>query len=272
MNAEQVGEHLSLLRTRRPLIHHLANQVTMRDVADATLAIGALPIMALAGDEVEEILGSAQALALNLGTPTPERVEVSLKAGRAANARGVPVILDPVGAGASMFRTGAARRILADVRVRIIRSNPGEAAALLGVEGTMRGVESSGGAALSSGALVRELARRYGAAAAVTGARDHVGDGRRIMLIDNGDPMLARIAGGGDLATALIAAFAAVVADAVPAAVSGLVALGVAAEVAAAHAGGPGSFKTALVDALAALTPPLLVERARILEAKQAWT
>jgi hydroxyethylthiazole kinase len=271
VNAEQIGERLLLLRTRRPLVHHLTNQVTMRDVADATLAAGALPVMALAVDEIEEIVASAQALALNLGTPTRERVEVMVMAGKAANARGVPVVLDPVGAGASAFRTDAARRVLAAVRASIIRANRGEAAALLGVEGTMRGVES-GGTGLPAGVLAGRLARQFGTTAAVTGARDHVSDGRQTWAIDNGHPLLARITGGGDVATAIVAAFAAVESDGPLAAVCGLVMLGVAAEIAVPQARGPGSFRIALLDALAAVTPEALVERARVREAEQAWT
>ncbi len=269
--AERIGERLSCLRARRPLIHHLTNQVTIHAVASATLALGALPVMAVAGEEVEEVVASAQALVLNLGTPTRERMEVMVKAGKAANGRGIPVILDPVGAGASTFRTEGARRLLSEVRPAIIRANAGEAAALLGVPGTMRGVESAG-ATLTSGILAWRLAQQSGATVAVTGARDHISDGRRVLAVDNGDPMLARITGGGDLATASVAAFAAVEPEGLISTACGLVTIGVTAEIAAGQAHGPGSFEIALVDALAALTPEVLVGRARVRELEAAWT
>ncbi len=268
---ELIGERLSRLRARRPLIHHLTNDVTIQEVANATLALGALPVMAVAGEEVEDVVASAQALVLNLGTPTRDRLEVMVKAGKAANARRIPVILDPVGAGASTFRTEGARRLLSEVRAAIIRANAGEAAALLGVPGTMRGVES-GGAILTSGMLAWRLAQQSGATVAVTGARDHVSDGRRILAVDNGDPLLARITGGGDLATASVAAFAAVEPEGLLSTACGLVTLGVAAEIAVGQAHGPGSFGVALLDALAALTPEVLISRARLHELEAAWT
>ncbi len=268
---EQIGDLLARLRAVRPLIHHITNLVTMHDVADATLALGALPVMALAGEEVEEIVATAQALVLNLGTPTRERIEVMIRAGKAANARGIPVVLDPVGVGASAFRTANTRRLLAELRIDVVRANAGEAAALLGVGGTVRGVESEG-AALPPDVLARRLARATGVVAAVTGARDHASDGARTAAVDNGDPMLPRISGGGDLATAIVAAFATVANDPLLAAVGGLAALGCAAEMAAPHAQGPGSFKAALVDALAGLTPANLRGRARVQVLGKVWT
>ncbi|MGQ0550456.1 MAG: hydroxyethylthiazole kinase [Armatimonadota bacterium] len=268
---DRIGDLLSRLRDRRPLVHLMTNLVTMRDVADATLALGALPVMALAGEEVEEIASASQALVLNLGTPTEERVEAMIRAGRAAGAAGVPIIVDPVGAGASAFRLANARRALGDLRVAIVRANPGEAAAILGAEGTMRGVESHG-PSRPGDELAAVLAQTTGAVAAVTGARDHVSDGRRHVSVENGDPMLARISGGGDLATAIIAAFAAIEQDALLAATAGLAATGVAAEIAAQGAGGPGTFKVAVIDALAALSPQHLAGSARISVRDAAWT
>lgn len=267
----RIGDLLGRLRDRRPLIHLMTNLVTMRDVADATLALGALPVMAVAGDEVEEIAAGAQALVLNLGTPTRERVDAMIRAGRAANAAGVPIVLDPVGAGASAFRRANTRRVLAELRIAIVRANPGEAAALLGAEGTVRGVESHR-PARAGDELAGLLARATGAVAAVTGPHDHISDGRRLIAVENGDPALTRISGGGDLATAIIAAFASVEQDASIAAAGGLAAIGVAAEVAAQGARAPGSFKVALIDALAGLGPEALAGRARIGVRDAAWT
>lgn len=269
--AGRIGGLLVRLRDRRPLIHIITNFVTMRDVADATLALGALPIMALAGQEVEQIASTAGALVLNLGTPTHERFEVMIRAGHAANAAGIPIILDPVGVGASTFRQANTRRALAEFRVAIVRANAGEAATMLGLEATMRGVESRE-PSIAGDVLAARLARMTGAVAAVTGPHDHASDGGRHLSIENGSAMLTRISGGGDLATAVIAAFAAIEHDALLAAAAGLATAGVAAEHAARDTSGPGSFKVALIDAFADLSPEHLAADIRISTRDAAWT
>ncbi|MDI6773689.1 MAG: hydroxyethylthiazole kinase, partial [bacterium] len=145
---------LAALRKQRPLVHHLTNFVTMQAVASATRALGALPVMAMAGDDAEEVAAAADALVLNLGTPTPERLEVMLAAGRVATVRSIPIVLDPVGAGATRYRTVAAGRLLDELRVTVVRANPGEAAALLGRSGFVRGVETVEPAGSAAGSVV----------------------------------------------------------------------------------------------------------------------
>ena len=142
MNA---GESLRRLREERPLIHQLTNYVVMNETANATLALGALPVMAHAREEVEEMVALAGALVLNIGTLSPPWVEAMVAAGKAANGLGVPVVLDPVGAGATRYRTDTARRILGEVEVAVLRGNMGEVATLVGAEAEVRGVESIGG-------------------------------------------------------------------------------------------------------------------------------
>src|SRR5207248_1656766 len=136
------GESLRRLRERRPLVHQITNYVVMNETANATLALGALPVMAHAREEVEEMTGLAGALVLNIGTLSPSWVEAMLAAGLAANARAVPVVLDPVGVGATAYRTATARRILDEVDVAVLRGNAGEIATLAGVSAEVRGVES----------------------------------------------------------------------------------------------------------------------------------
>ena len=130
MNA---GDSLRRLRDAKPLVHQITNYVVMNETANATLALGALPVMAHAREEVEEMVAIAGALVLNIGTLSPHWVEAMLLAGKAANARGVPVVLDPVGAGATRYRTETAKRILADMDVAVLRANQGEVATLVGV-------------------------------------------------------------------------------------------------------------------------------------------
>src|SRR5437870_12454659 len=136
------GQTLRDLRERKPLVHQITNYVVMNETANATLALGALPVMAHAREEVEEMVALASALVLNIGTLSPHWVEAMLAAGKAANAREVPVVLDPVGAGATRYRTDTARRILGDVDVAVLRGNQGEVATLAGVAAEVRGVES----------------------------------------------------------------------------------------------------------------------------------
>ncbi|MGQ9715620.1 MAG: hydroxyethylthiazole kinase, partial [Anaerolineae bacterium] len=145
--AEKAAEALARLREQRPLIHHITNFVVMNDTANVTLHIGGLPVMAHAREEVAEMVEAAGALVLNPGTLTPAWVESMLVAGRQANARGIPVVLDPVGAGATRLRTEAAQRLLEEVRIAIVRGNLGEISTLAGLGGTVKGVESLGGGA-----------------------------------------------------------------------------------------------------------------------------
>lgn len=248
--AEQVPALLAAVRSRRPLVHIFANFVTMQDVARATRAVGALPVMALAGPDAEEIAEQADALVLSLGTPTADRLDAMHAAGRRAAARAVPIVLDPVGAGATTFRTTAARGLLAHLPVAVIRANRGETAALLGQAGRVRGVESVAPEPDAAATLASRLAAAYGGVAAVTGPSDAVADPKRAVIIEHGHPWLAAVSGAGCMVTALVGAFCAVGGDRLAAAAAALVCFGVAAEIAARRAAGPGTLVPALLDAL----------------------
>ncbi len=257
------GASLARLRADRPLVHQITNYVVMNETANATLALGALPVMAHAPEEVEEMVGLASALVLNIGTLSRSWVEAMLAAGRAANAAAVPVVLDPVGAGATAYRTDTSRRILDEIEIAVLRGNAGEVATLVGVAAEVRGVESVGDAA-DAAELAREAARTFGVVAAVTGPVDHVSDGDRSAAVANGDPLLASITGTGCMSSAITGCFLAVAESSFAAAVEALVAFGVAGEDAARGAKGPGSFHVNLYDALAALDPADLDTRARV--------
>ena len=257
------GDTLRRLRETRPLVHQITNYVVMNETANATLAIGALPVMAHAPEEVEEMVGLAGALVLNIGTLSSSWIDAMLLAGRAANVAGVPVVLDPVGVGATRYRTDTAKRILDEVDVAVLRGNAGEIATLAGVDAEVRGVESIG-AAGPAAEVARGAASTLGVVAAVTGSVDHVSNGTRVVAVENGHPLLASITGTGCMSTAITGAFLAVRADEpLAAAAEALAAFGVAGENAAPGAKGPGSFHVNLYDALAALDPAQLDERAR---------
>jgi len=251
------------LREERPLVHQITNYVVMNETANATLALGALPVMAHAPEEVEEMVGLAGALVLNIGTLSSQWVDSMLSAGGAANDRGVPVVLDPVGAGATRFRTETALRILERVDVAVLRGNAGEIATLAGIGAEVRGVESIGVDG-SPSELARKAAAALDVVASVTGPIDYVSDGELVVAVENGHPLLASITGTGCMSSAVTGAFLAVNREQpLDAAAEALAAFGVAGENAAPGAKGPGSFHVNLYDALAALDPAALDERAR---------
>jgi hydroxyethylthiazole kinase len=260
--SDSPGGALRELRERKPLIHQITNYVVMNETANATLAIGALPVMAHAVEEVEEMASAAGALVLNIGTLSAHWVDAMLLAGQAANAAGAPVVLDPVGVGATTYRTDTAKRILDAVDVAVVRGNAAEVAALAGLEAEIRGVEAIGTHG-SPAEIARTAAAKLGVVAAVTGPTDHVSDGTRTLAVANGDPLLAAITGSGCISTALTGCFAAVRPPR-EAATFALAALGVAAEDAAVSAPGPGTFHARLYDALHALTSASLDARANI--------
>jgi hydroxyethylthiazole kinase len=258
------GDSLRRLRETKPLVHQITNYVVMNETANATLALGALPVMAHAREEVEEMVRIAGALVLNIGTLSPLWVEAMLLAGRAANEAGVPVVLDPVGAGATRYRTETAKQILDEVDVTVLRGNAGEVATLVGIDAEVRGVESiaAGG---DPAELAAEAGRRLGLVASVTGPTDHVSDGETTIAISNGHALMASITGTGCMSTALTGCFVAVNRDrALEGAAEALVAFGVAGEDAALVAKGPGTFHVALYDALADLDPETLDGRALV--------
>jgi hydroxyethylthiazole kinase len=258
------GTTLRALREAKPLVHQITNYVVMNETANATLALGALPVMAHAREEVEEMVGLAGALVLNIGTLSEHWVEAMLLAGRAANERGIPVVLDPVGAGATRYRTETAKRLLHEIDVAVVRGNAGEVATLVGVEAEVRGVESIG-AGGDPAELARAAAGTLRVVASVTGPVDHVSDGRRVLKVANGHELLGRVSGTGCMSTAITGCFvAAKPKEPVEAAAEALAAFGVAGEDAAAGAKGPGTFHANLYDALDALDPDSLDARARI--------
>ena len=258
------GTTLRALRAGRPLVHQITNYVVMNETANATLAIGALPVMAHAPEEVEEMAAAAGALVLNIGTLSAPWIEAMLLAGKAANAAGVPVVLDPVGAGATGFRTYTAKRILHDVHVSVVRGNAGEVATLIGQAAEMRGVDSLGVGSPAE-EIARSAATTLGCVVAVTGPVDRISDGERAFRVANGHPLLGMVTGTGCMSTAVTGCFLAAKPEApLEAATEALAAYGVAAEDAAADAKGPGTFHAALYDGLYNLDPETLDGRARI--------
>ena len=242
------------------------------DAARAAVAGGATVVqLRLKGATTDEVVAAGRGLGdlgatlvINIGTLSPPWVDAMLAAGRAANARGIPVVLDPVGAGATTYRTDTAKRILDEVDVTVLRGNAGEVATLVGVEAEVRGVESIG-AGGEPAELAREAARRLGLVASVTGAIDYVSDGESVLAVSNGHELLGAVSGTGCMSSAITGCFlAARPEEPLEAAAEALAAFGLAGEDAAVEARGPGSFHVGLYDALAALDPAALDDRARV--------
>jgi hydroxyethylthiazole kinase len=257
---------LSEVREKRPLVHHITNYVTVNDCANATICIGASPVMAHSKDEVAEMASMAGALVLNIGTLDEAQVGSMLLAGARANEIGIPVILDPVGAGATRLRTDSARRLIHDLDIAVIKGNAAEIAVLAGAEGSIKGVDSYGikGEPLD---VAKELARELGLAVVISGAADIVTDGKRTMLVDNGHPLMGKVSGTGCMAASLAGAFCAVTKDYVVASATAFAAFGLAGEKAARNCGGPASFKVALLDEIYGLMPEELEKGASVREA-----
>jgi hydroxyethylthiazole kinase len=261
--AQKAGENLAILREKRSLVHNITNFVVMNWTANILLAIGASPVMAHAQEEVEEMTSIAGALVLNIGTLTPYWVDSMLKAGKKANELGVPVILDPVGSGATRLRTDSAKRILDEVSVTVIRGNASELLSLAQEGSSTKGVDSLHSVEEAAEAA-QILARELQSPIAITGEIDLVTEGKRIFRIANGHKLMGSVTGTGCAATAVIGAFLAVDKDPAAATATALAYFGLAGEKAAAHADAPGSFQIALLDELYKIDAGQLTAGAKI--------
>jgi hydroxyethylthiazole kinase len=260
---ERFSEILKKIRREHPLVHNITNYVVMNFTANVLLALGASPVMAHAFEEVEEMVRLANALVINIGTLSQPWIDSMARAVRVAGDRSVPVVLDPVGAGATRFRTEAARRLINEGPVAVLRGNASEILAVAGQKGITKGVESVHGTE-DARLAADNLSKTYRTVVAVTGAEDFVTDGLHTARIANGHALMGRVTGTGCAASAITGAFCAATTDAFAAAVGALVTFGIAGELAARPNPGPGSFQIGLLDALDAIDSTVITERARV--------
>lgn len=267
---EQSANIIDSIRSKKPLIHNITNYVTVNDCANAVLAIGASPIMADDICEAEDITSISSALVINIGTLNQRTIESMLSSGRKANELGIPVIFDPVGAGASKMRNEAAETILSNVKVSVVRGNLSEISFVAGMGSSSKGVDVSENDIISrnSTEIAESAAQKLGCVIAITGETDIITDGKRTAEISNGHKMLSQVTGTGCMTTALVGAFLGAVEDAFTAAAGGVAAMGIAGEIAFVTAGdkGTGSFHIAVIDAISILTKNVFLERAKINE------
>ena len=256
----ELGACLDRVRERRPLIHCITNYVTANDVANLLLACGASPIMADEPDEVEEITARCAGLCLNLGTPSRRTIPSLMRAGVKAGELGRPVVLDPVGVGASALRLRTAQELMARVTFTVLRGNVSELRALAGGQEHTRGVDAGGADAVTEAELERGVAfakgtaRRTGTVVAVTGAIDLVSDGEQCVVIRNGRPEMGLVTGTGCQLSALTAAcLAASPERPLEAAAAAVCAMGVAGELAWARMSpqdGNATYRDRIIDAV----------------------
>jgi hydroxyethylthiazole kinase len=247
--AQKASDNLKKVREKKPLIHNITNFVVMNYTANALLACGASPVMAHAAEEVEEMVSLAGALVLNIGTLTPRWVDAMLRAGKKANALKVPIVLDPVGSGATRLRTDSAKQLTRELSIQVVRGNASEVLSLAKKEARTKGVDSVHSVEEAEEAAIA-LARDLKTTLAITGKVDLITDGERICRVHNGHEMMGMVTGTGCTATVMIGAFLAVDPDPVDAATTALAFFGLAGEKAALHTKTPGSYQISLLDAL----------------------
>jgi len=261
-----IGQNLEKLRNKKPLVHNITNLVVMNSTANALLAVGASPIMAHCPEEIDEMVAIADAVLLNIGTLDQAWINSMTMALDKANQLNKPVVLDPVGAGASKIRTQTAKSLL-EKGVTIVKGNFDEINALLNNSDATRGVDSVNYDTRNAPDLAINAAKKYNTIAAVTGPVDFVSDGKITYSIRNGHPFLSYVTGTGCTAAALSAAFAAI-ADPLGAAVSALTVLNIAAELAAGPAventDAPGSFNVKLIDWLYKTDANIIAEKIKV--------
>ncbi len=237
------------IRKNAPLVHNITNYVVMNTTANALLAIGASPVMAHALPEVEDMAGIAGALVINIGTLSDPWIKAMFKAAKRAKQRQIPIIIDPVGVGATQYRTRTARELIQASAPSIIRGNGSEIMALCEQDQTTKGVDSTSASdqAIDS---ARSLAREFDCVVCVTGEIDYIVSQGAMIQVKNGHAMMPRVTGLGCTATALCGAFAAINQNFDKAAAHAMAVMGIAGEMAGQNAPGPGSFQVNFIDSL----------------------
>lgn len=270
MNSEKLysklEEDLSKIKELKPMIHHITNYVAMNDSANVTIAIGASPIMSFAHGEIEELVSVASALLINIGTLDEYIIQAIMLALSTAKKRGVPVLLDPVGSGATKLRTSTTMAIINE-GVDVVKGNHGEILSLLGREGVVKGVDSR---AKIDAQVVREVSQKTGSVVVATGKEDFVTDGKKVYVMQNGTEMLGKITASGCMLGSVIAGFIAVQKDYLVAAIEGLACYNVAGELAAEKSAGSGTFKQKLIDEISNITAEKVIDRIKLEEVSRS--
>lgn len=272
---ESVIKAFTLTGENPQLIHNITNYVTVNDCANILLAMGSSPIMADDPREVAEIAAICSGLVINIGTLNERTIESMIIAGKTANRLNHPVVLDPVGAGASLLRTETTYRLLDEVKFSVIRGNISEILTVAKGAGRTRGVDADAADMVTEGnmdatlAMATDLAKRTSAIVAITGPMDLITDGKETSIVKNGNPEMSKITGTGCMLSAMTAAYvAANPNELLSAAVCAVATMGIAGELAAekvtAKALGTGSLRTHIIDAISQMTPQCIETHGKI--------
>lgn len=258
-----IWKDINAIRQKSPLVHNITNYVVMNNTANALLALGASPVMAHAEDEVSDMVNIAGALVINIGTLSDPWITSMFKAAARAKELNIPIILDPVGVGATQYRTGTARDLIHASSPSIIRGNGSEIMALCEEDVATKGVDSSSASDLAIDSA-RALNREFGSVVCITGETDYILSQDGMISVKNGDAMMPRVTGLGCTATALCGAFAAVNCDLHQAAAHAMAVMGIAGEIAAKTANGPGSLQLNFIDTLYQLSETHIKKHLRL--------
>ncbi len=270
-NIKEYSRLLELVRGNKPLVHHITNYVTVNDCANITLAIGASPIMADAIEEAADIAAISSSLVLNIGTLNSRTIESMIAAGKSANKKGIPIVFDPVGAGASKLRNDTTALILKELKISALRGNISEIRYISGLSSNTKGVDAGECDSKGDSAeIALSLAKRLTCVVAITGAVDAISDGKKVIRIENGHPTLSVITGAGCMCTSLVGSFLGAAPDELfKGTAAAILCMGLAGEIAYERAGsaGNGSFRAGVIDAVSLLSSEVLESRAKIHEA-----
>lgn len=258
---------LNEIKSKKPLIHHITNYVTVNDCANICLAIGASPVMADAKEEVEDMVSISSALVLNIGTLNKEKIASMVLAGKKANEKGVPVVLDPVGAGATPFRIEMTKLLLKEIRMAVIRGNLSEIMSVAGENAVTKGVDNGGNLSLEGQIdVAKALAKEQKTVVVISGGTDVVTDGEKVTLVKNGDPFMPFITGSGCMSTTLIGAFCGANPEKIyESAAAAMISMGLAGEIAKQKEGkkGLGHLRAGIIDAIGNMNETILQKGAK---------
>ena len=263
ISAQSAWSDVLAIRDQGPLVHNITNYVAMNTTANALLSIGASPVMAHAEEEVGDMVAIAKALVINIGTLSDKWIRSMQKAMLQAKSCGVPIVLDPVGAGATPYRTETVLKLLSVAPVAVIRGNASEIMSIVQSGARTKGVDSLA-ASESAVFAARELNRLHGSVVCVSGEIDHIVSGDIVWQVKNGHAMMPRVTGLGCTASALCGAFLGVNTSALAATVHAMAVMGIAGELAGEQAKGPGSLQLHFLDMLYALTESDIISRIRL--------
>ena len=250
-------------RGTNPLVHHITNYVTVNDCANVCICAHGSPVMTDEAKDIPEMVKISSAVVLNIGTLNERTVESMIVAGKTANSLGIPVILDPVGVGATKYRTDTAVEIIEKCNPSVIKGNGAEIGVLSGLGGEVKGVDSQS-TSCDSGQAVKELSLKYGCIIAASGPIDYVSDGNSVYELSNGCEYQGFVSGTGCMLSSVIGCYVGACNASAESVISAISVFNIAAELALKNSNGPGSFKTALLDSLFSLKPEIVEKMVKI--------